>query len=87
MVKWLRHRPFTAVTRVRSPVGSPLEIPVLAIGTGIFIEISEEEKGMFFLFDYDENGKMLGDTCHFSLGEAKAQALFSYGVEDSDWIT
>ena len=24
MVKWLRHRPFTAVTRVRVPVGSPL---------------------------------------------------------------
>jgi hypothetical protein len=23
MVKWLRHRPFTAVTRVRVPVGSP----------------------------------------------------------------
>ena len=25
MVKRLRHRPFTAVTRVRVPVGSPLE--------------------------------------------------------------
>ncbi len=26
MVKWLRHRPFTAVTRVRIPYGSPLFI-------------------------------------------------------------
>ena len=25
MVKWLRHRPFTAVTRVRVPVGSPFK--------------------------------------------------------------
>ena len=24
LVKWLRHRPFTAVTRVRIPYGSPL---------------------------------------------------------------
>ena len=26
LVKWLRHRPFTAVTRVRIPYGSPLLI-------------------------------------------------------------
>ena len=29
MVKWLRHRPFTAVSRVRIPVGSPGRIAQL----------------------------------------------------------
>ena len=40
MVKWLRHRPFTAVTRVRVPVGSPLE--------------RESEDSFFYLADVVE---------------------------------
>ena len=31
LVKWLRHRPFTAVTRVRIPYGSPFELNTLRI--------------------------------------------------------
>ena len=41
LVKWLRHRPFTAVTRVRIPYGSPLwrissagRAPALQAGVG-----------------------------------------------------
>ena len=36
MVKWLRHHPFTVVTRVRVPVGSPIS-PLLK--RGIFLKI------------------------------------------------
>ena len=38
MVKRLRHRPFTAVTRVRFPMGSPCIMPAVYFTAGIYAE-------------------------------------------------
>ena len=37
MVKRLRHRPFTAVTRVRFPMGSPYIMPAVYFTAGIYV--------------------------------------------------
>jgi len=42
--------------------------------TPAYAEISEEQEGMFFLFYYNKNGRLLSDDCYFSLDEAKEQA-------------
>ena len=38
LVKWLRHRPFTAVTRVRIPYGSPFERRFSSAGRALALQ-------------------------------------------------
>jgi len=44
-----------------------------------------EQDGAFFLFRLDPNGHCIADTWHQTLDEAKQQANFEYGIEESDW--
>lgn len=55
-----------------------------AMGDAKWIEISEDSGG-FYLIRYNEAGECVGDTWHLTMGEAKGQAEFEYGVTAAEW--
>lgn len=50
----------------------------------VALSIVEEDDG-FFLFRMDEAGRCISDTWHFSLEDAKRQAIFEFSIKDTDW--
>ena len=58
---------------------------VRALPDPAYIEIVEQD-GEFFLLRFDNDGRCIADTWHESMGDAKTQANFEYGVVDDDWF-
>jgi hypothetical protein len=48
------------------------------------LEIEKGQEGLYFLLCSYRDGTG-GDTCHFSIDEAKAFAKFAFGVDENDW--
>lgn len=67
------------------PIITPADEPVLGPSEEWeTLTIIEENDGLFYLLSRYTNGWQ-GDTCHFSVEEAKRQAKFGYGVDENAW--
>lgn len=62
--------------------GEVVKIPDIPVAKRIEIV---EEHGLIYLLRYNEKEVCIADTMHFSIEEAKSQALFEYGIEDAEW--
>ena len=76
----------TVTGRTRHLLGwaAPNGIGTTQLPDPIAVEIVEQD-GAFFLFRLGPNGHCIADTWHQTLDEAKQQANFEYGIEESDW--
>jgi len=60
-------------------------VPGGRVATPVRVEIEQASSG-FFLFHYDDAGRCIADTWHATLTDAKEQAKFEFGIDDSGWI-
>jgi len=49
--------------------------------------VIQEDEGAYFLLRLSPSGVSLADTWHETVEEAKRQALFEYGIVETDWTT
>ncbi len=49
-----------------------------------YVEIVESNKNIY-LYRYDRDGNIVGDTWHLTIDEAKKQAHYEYGIENDQW--
>ena len=48
------------------------------------VEVVEQDAACYLL-RLDNDGQCIADTWHASVEAAKAQAMFEFGIEESDW--
>ena len=63
--------------------GRPVATEILPIP--LYVCITEEEGGGFFLLHFNEAGLSFADTWHESLAAAKGQAQFEFEIGEGDW--
>ena len=49
-----------------------------------WIEIVQEQDGIY-LYHYSEDGICVADSWHLSVEEAKSQAAYEFGTQESEW--
>src|SRR5262245_56636626 len=60
------------------------QIPLGNMQPAVCVELDQVDEH-FFLYRFDQAGESVGDTRHETLNEAKAQAKFEFGIQESDW--
>jgi hypothetical protein len=60
-------------------------VEVTELPSPVLVELIPQD-GAFYLLRLDEIGQCIADTWHATAEEAKAQARFEFGVEESDWM-
>lgn len=76
-----------ATVHRHATVAKGIVAPGVRVPVAARVEIDESRSGGFFLFHYDAEGRCIADTWHPTLGDAKEQAKFEFGIEDADWST
>jgi hypothetical protein len=77
-------RAATGNTRHLRATPLPDAIDVARLPDPITVEIVEQD-GAFYLLRLNERGECIADTWHETVDAAKAQAIFEFMIEDSDW--
>lgn len=78
------------VQKSRHYEGFPLELSNREetrklLGPAAFIAIQENSDGIF-LYRFDRNGNVVGDTWHMTIEDAKHQADYEYGEAIEKWV-
>ncbi len=59
-------------------------VPKARLPVPAWVEISEEEDAFYLLY-FDADGSCFADTWHQTVGAAKRQAHFEFGIRDDAW--